>query len=252
MSTYTGTFTGPNTASGGESGVFQGNQWSLAWTITSPTPLFTAAAPVAVATASEAPTLSGSSDPIVLTPEVKQAIAQEVRAQLRNEKAAAQGGQNGSTNQNGDGGDVPPALDPARRTFVVANNLSVISNGQECELSAGDVITRMTDTPDADNMVNASVSASKKQECAPGQTVAVKVDDLQEMQNHFAEQCDKGLTELAKKQGNGGIPKAPGTRTTPSDVPPPPPDSAAEKSLEDQQHAADQTESQVSQEVGNQ
>jgi hypothetical protein len=111
------------------------------------------------------------------------------------------------------------------------------------------VITRLTDTPDADNMVNASVSASKKSDCAAGQTIAVKVDDLQEMQNHFDEQLNSGLGELAKKQGTGGIPKAPDTGTTATDVPPPPPDTTAAKTLEDQQQAADQTESQVKQET---
>ena len=131
----------------------------------------------------------------------------------------------------------------------MAGDLTVVANGQECALSAGDVIMRLTDTPDADNMVNASVSASKKSECAPGQTIAVKVDDLQEMQNHFAEQLNTGLGELAKKQGTGGIPKAPDTGTKPSDVPPPPADTTAEKTLQDQQQAADQTDTQVKQEA---
>ena len=58
-----------------------------------------------------------------------------------------------------------------------------------------------------------------------------------------------GLGELAKKQGTGGIPKAPDTSTTASDVPPPAPDTTAAKTLEDQQQAADQTESQVKQEA---
>jgi hypothetical protein len=131
----------------------------------------------------------------------------------------------------------------------VDSDLSVVANGKECGLTAGDVITRLTDTPDADNMVNASVSASKTSECGAGETVAVKVDDLQEMQNHFAEQLDSGLGELAKKQGTGGIPKAPDTGTVASDVPPPAPDTTAEKTLQDQQQAADQTEAQVKQEA---
>ncbi|MGB7942544.1 MAG: hypothetical protein WCF42_04445, partial [Terriglobales bacterium] len=146
---------------------------------------------------------------------------------------------------NASNGEVPPALDPARRTFVVDSDLSVVANGQECGLTQGDVITRLTDTPDGDNSVTASVAASKKSDCAAGQTVAVKVDDLQEMQNHFAEQLNTGLGELAKKQGTGGIPKAPDTSTVASDIPPPPPDTSAGKVLEDQQAAADQTEAQV-------
>jgi len=208
------------------------------------------------AAAADAQASSGGGGQMALTPEVKQAIAEEVKAQLAAQQAqagqssapaapAAQAAAPANASN-----EVPPALDPARRTFVVASDLTVVSNGQECALSAGDVITRITDTPDADQMVNASVSASKKSECAPGQTVAVKVDDLQEMQNHFAEQLNNGLGELAKKQGTGGIPKSPDTATKASDVPPPAPDTTAEKTLQDQQQAADQTDAQVKQEAG--
>jgi hypothetical protein len=197
---------------------------------------------------------SGGSGP-ALTPEVKQAIADEVKAQLSAEQAQA--GQTGGSNSaapaaapaNGNGNEVPPALDPARRTFVVDNQLTVISNGQECGLTAGDVLTRLTDTPDADNTVNAAVTATKKSDCAAGSTVAVKVDDLQEMQNHFDEQLNNGMSELAKKQGTNGMPASPNTSTTPSDVPPPAPDATAAKTLQDQQQAADQTDAQVKQEV---
>jgi len=190
---------------------------------------------------------------VTLTPEVKQAIAEEVKAQLAAEKdeaasaatpAPAAGGQQASTDE------VPPALDPARRTFVVNDPISVVdADGNECGLTAGDVITRITDTPDADKNVNASVSASKKDDCAAGKTVAVAVDDLQEMHNHFREQLDKGMGELAKKSGTGGLPKAPDTATVAGDVPPPQPDPNAEKTLQDQQAAADKTESEVKQEA---
>jgi hypothetical protein len=197
-----------------------------------------------------------TSSAVTLTPEVKEAIAEEVKAELAAQQAeAAQSG--GSSDQaaapapaSANSNDqVPPALDPARRTFVVDSNLTVVANGQECGLTSGDVLTRLTDTPDADNTVNASVSGSKQSDCAAGQTVAVKVDDLQEMQNHFAEQVDSGLSEMAKKQGTDGMPKAPDTGTTPSDVPPPQPDTTAEKTLQDQQQQADQTEAQVKQEA---
>ena len=77
----------------------------------------------------------------------------------------------------------------------------------------------------------------------------MKVDDLQEMQNHFAEQLNNGLGELAKKQGTDGMPKAPDTTTTASDVPPPPPDTTAEKTLQDQQQAADQAEADAKQQA---
>jgi len=201
---------------------------------------------------------AASSGAVTLTPEVKAAIAEEVKAQLAAEQAAAaqpaatsagsaQGQGSATTTQAS--GEVPPALDPARRTFVVDTDLAVAADGQECQLSSGDVITRITDTPDNDRKVTVSVSSSKKTDCAPGKQVAVGVDDLQEMHNHFQEQLDNGMKELSSKQGTGGLPKAPDTKTTASDVPPPPPDASAAKALEDQQAAADQTEAQVAKEA---
>jgi hypothetical protein len=193
-----------------------------------------------------------NSGSVTLSPEVKAAIAEEVKAQLAAEQAAAaqpasSGGQPAATQASAApaSDEVPPALDPARRTFVVASDLAVVGDGQECQLTSGDVITRITDTPDDDNKVTVSVSAGKKADCAAGKQVAVSVDDLQEMQNHFQEQLDSGMKDLASKQGTGGLPKAPDTTTVASDVPPPPPDTSAEKTLQDQQAAADQTEAQV-------
>jgi hypothetical protein len=190
---------------------------------------------------------AANSGPVTLTPEVKAAIAEEVKAQLAAEQAAAAPAPAASDAQQASATseEVPPALDPARRTFVVASDLAVTGDGQECQLTAGDVITRISDTPDDDNKVNVSVSASKKTDCAPGKQVAVAVDDLQEMHNHFQEQLDNGMKDLSSKQGTSGLPKAPDTTTVASDVPPPPPDASAEKALQDQQAAADQTEAQV-------
>jgi hypothetical protein len=191
-----------------------------------------------------APADSGA---VTLTPEVKAAIAEEVKAQLAAEQAAAKpaASSSGSPQPTQASEEVPPALDPARRTFVVSSDLTVTGDGQECQLTAGDVITRITDTPDDDRKVTVSVSSAKKADCAPGKQVAVAVDDLQEMHNHFQEQLDNGMKELSSKQGTGGLPKAPDTTPIASDVPPPPPDASAEKTLQDQQAAADQTEAQV-------
>jgi hypothetical protein len=178
---------------------------------------------------------------------VKAAIAEEVKAQLAAEQNAAKPDSGGSGQQaSPTSEEVPAALDPARRTFVVASDLAVTdSDGQECQLTEGDVITRTSDTPDENRNVTATVSASKKGECAKGKAVGVAVDDLQEMHNHFEEQLDNGMKELASKQGTSGLPKAPDTKTVPADVPPPPPDASAAKTLQDQQANADQVESQV-------
>jgi len=202
-----------------------------------------------------APAASGN---VTLTPEVKEAIAAEVKAQLAAQQAQSQQGGGSApaasapapASAGASGGDLPPALNPAQRTFVVDNAVTAVANGgQECGLSSGDVLTRLTDTPDSDEQVNVSIAASQKSDCAAGQTVAVKVDDLQEMYNHFQESLNNGMGELAKKQGTGGMPAAPDTGTTASDVPPPPADPNAAKDLQAQQQQADQTESQVKQET---
>ncbi|HUK90966.1 MAG TPA: hypothetical protein VLZ81_11240, partial [Blastocatellia bacterium] len=180
----------------------------------------------------------------------------EVKAQLAAQQAQAQQGGSDSNAQQQQGGnpseEVPAALDPAHHTFIVSSDLTVASNGQECQLTPGDVIKRTSDTPDDDRKVTASVASSKKSDCAAGSEIAIAVDDLQEMHNKFEEQLDNGMKDLANKQGQNGLPKAPDTKTTPSDVPPPPPDNTAEKTLEEQQSAADQTESQVVKEAFNQ
>ena len=194
---------------------------------------------------------SSNSGQVTLSPEVKEAIAEEVKAQLAAQQAAAQQVST-TTNQSPastQSQEVPAALDPARHTFIVASDLTVSSNGQECQLTAGDVIKRTSDTPDEDRKVTAVVSAGKRSDCAVGQEVAIGVDDLQEMHNKFEEQLDNGMKDLATKQGQNGIPKAPDTKTTASDVPPPPPDNNAAKALQEQQAAADQTETQVMKEA---
>ena len=86
------------------------------------------------------------------------------------------------------------------RGFVAPRNLTVLVNGQECTLTAGDVITRIADAPDADERVKASVSSNQKSDCATGRTVAVRVADLEKMQSHFEGQLPKELVEMAKRR----------------------------------------------------
>ena len=125
------------------------------------------------------------------------------------------------------GDQVPAALDPKIRIFVVSSDEDLTtSDGTECALTAGDVISRTGDTPDDDNMVDAVVKSSKKDECAIGATVGVAVDDLQEMHNQLRIQMDAGLKELADKQGKNGLPAAPDTKTQAGEVPAPTPDTS--------------------------
>jgi hypothetical protein len=57
------------------------------------------------------------------------------------------------------------------------------------------------------------------------------------------------MDELSKKQGTGGLPKAPDTGKQDGEVPAPAADSSAAKTLKEQQAEADKTESEVKQEA---
>jgi hypothetical protein len=182
--------------------------------------------------------------------EVKDQLAEEVKAQLAEEKEeAAKGKSSGADSGGGKASGPPPALDPKRRIFVVNNEVTTMADGNECSLTAGDIISRVSDTADSDRNVEVKVLASKKADCGVGAQVSVAVDDLQEMHNHFREQLSGGMDELSKKQGTGGLPKAPDTGKQDGEVPAPPADNSAARTLKEQQAAADQTEADVKKEA---
>ena len=181
---------------------------------------------------------------VVLTPEVKKAIADEIAAIIASEK-------NASANPNADSrnGDVSPdALDPAHRVFIVATALSEqTADGTSCSLSPGDAITRVEDTPDAEHNVKASVTAAQRDDCSSGTQVSVSIQDLQDMHNHLREQVDDGLSVLSRNQGKGGLPSGPAGNPQAN------PDGQAQadpnvgSDLQQQQQAADQAEKDVQQ-----
>jgi hypothetical protein len=189
---------------------------------------------------------AGSSNPVVLTPEIKQAIADEVKAELAAAKAAAANPAAATAAPSGD--QLPDALDPAHRTFIVATALSGrLPDGMECSLSQGDVLTRVDDTPDVNQNVKVLVSAGQKNDCNAGAQIAVAVNDLQDMQNAFREKIDDGLKTLADNQGKNGLPPAPSTATTPVPGSQAQPDLDAVASLQKQEQDADAAEKEVAQ-----
>jgi hypothetical protein len=208
---------------------------------------------------------------VTLTPEVKAAIAEEVRQQLEAERAAAAGGQpQGGYNQptNGypppqqpgqpgqpgytpTGGDVPPpALDPKQRIFVVSTNLDVTATGgQGCALTPGDIILRTGDQPVNGNRIGVSVLSSKPGDCPVNSATDIEVAALQEMHNQFREQVDTGMRQLAENQGKNGLPPAPpaNPRQVPDGQAPPEQASTVEQALAQQQADANQAEQEVQQ-----
>lgn len=150
-----------------------------------------------------------------ITPEVRQAIADEVRQQILTEQAAAaqappaqgSGTPANTSTPDGPGGDAPPpAL--ALKFFVVSSHLDIASDGQPCSLTPGDIIERRSKDVDNDGNVKVEVVSSKPGDCTSDNDLKVKLADLQEMHNQFRENIDAGLKVMADNDGKG-LPKAP-------------------------------------------
>ena len=96
------------------------------------------------------------------------------------------------------------------------------------------------------------LSSKGGQECPGSDTVAISLDDLQEMQNHMRESIDQGLQELQTNQGKGGLPRAPASQPVAQPAystiaPPPDPNAASEIQQQDQQ--ANQAVTEANQDV---
>lgn len=196
------------------------------------------------------PPAAESGSAVQLTPEVKQAIADEVKQLLAAEQHAASEDYGQATPSSS---QTPPALDPTQATLVVSTDLDVLTGkNDECALTPGDVIQRQGDKfdpNDPEHRVNAIVKSSKKTDCGAGSEVWVSVGDLQEMDNHFHEEIDSGLNVLAENSGRGGLPAAPDTRTSPGQIQVPEPDPGVGDELRKQQQEVDQTERAVQKEA---
>jgi hypothetical protein len=151
----------------------------------------------------------------VLTPEVKQAIADEVRQQLQQEQAESRAAQAPQVSQAPQAAPAvnpapastpPPALTPnATHVFIVSSVVVVSANGQQCAVTEGDVL-QLDPAADYPDPTNAKVLASKAADCQTGKAVQVGLADLQEMQNHMREMLDQGLGDMQAHQGQGNLP----------------------------------------------
>ncbi|MGB9335296.1 MAG: hypothetical protein WCB14_09840, partial [Candidatus Acidiferrales bacterium] len=191
------------------------------------------------------PSSSAKAFAVSITPETKQVLADEVRARLVTVRDAAINPQLASAT----GGDLlPEALNPTERLFIVASTLNeTLPDGEECSLSQGDIITRISDTPDIEQSVRVLVSSSQKNDCIAGTQVAVAVQDLQDMYNEFQAKMDAGLQELGKIQGHDGIPAARQVGMHPNPDGTADPDPSVYADLQQQQQDATSTEQEIEQ-----
>lgn len=191
------------------------------------------------------PTAGEQTANVALTPEVKQMIAEEVKQQLAAEQAVS--GQTAPPPPGGAVDEVPPALDPTQRVFVVSSTLDVAAAGQTCALTPGDIILRTEDTPGDGNTVGVSVLNSKTGDCKVNSSARIEVAALQEMHNQFREHIASGLTLLADNQGKAGLPASPAPGSRAAKEGQAAPDLNVDKALLAQQQDANQVEAEVRQ-----
>jgi len=197
-----------------------------------------------------------TSGQVALTPDVKQAIADEVQRQLALENSEGQqAAQNVDPDPQSSG--LPRMLaDGESHIFVASNALDVTdAQGQSCVVSDGDVLQLQTPPPQDASAGFLNVLASKGQDCPKGDVVTIAFSDLQEMQNNMRASIDGGLQQLQQQSGQQGLPAAPpGANAAPvqSAFAPiaPPPDPNVSGELNQQALASNQAEQQVVSEAG--
>ena len=189
---------------------------------------------------------------VVLTPEIKQMIADEVKAELAAERADAANTANVAapeavTVDTAANASVPPAMDPNMRLFIVAAPMEATADGQACTLSPGDVVIRTENVADNMNTVAVNVVSSQKNDCRMGSLPRLQVTDLQEMHNRFLEKMDSGLKSLADNQGKNGLPGAPTVEGRANPYGTVEEEATAKAEIENQNAEADQEEKEVQQ-----
>lgn len=167
------------------------------------------------------PTAQAATGGTELTPDVKQAISNEVANQIAVENAAAQQNAQGQDVTQGSSGIAGTLADGKSHVFVVGSDLDLVdATGAECAVSSGDVLNLATPPGPTDTAASLTVLASKGgQECPKSATVTVALNDLQEMQNQMRSTIDEGLAKLQAQQGTNGLPPAPpSAKTSPTDA----------------------------------
>jgi hypothetical protein len=173
----------------------------------------------------------------VLTPDVKQQIAEEVKRQISLENAEVAQAQTGVPDEHTS--SIEHMLrDNTSHVYVVATGLTVNSAAGQCAVTEGDVLQLNPQTLNGD-VANLVVLASKGQDCQKGSMVSVGVADLQDMQNHMRETIDQGMGQLQASQGRGGLPALPASASAPpmdslfaKAAPPPDPNGATQVAQE--------------------
>jgi len=137
---------------------------------------------------------TGTQTPI--TPELKAAIADDVRRYLQHETSAAAG--------------ITPAPLPFATTFIIgATSDYTLADQTTCTLSPGSIV--QLPAPAADDAASYAllVISSRRSDCQASQMLTIGVADMQGFANTFHAEIDEGLGVLRANQGQYGLPAAP-------------------------------------------
>lgn len=139
-----------------------------------------------------------------MSPEVKEAIAEEVRRQMN--QARAEQASQGASQPMG----APPIFSKnGPKVFLVSSSLLAYAGSQECPLGEGDVL-QLVETPAlGSEWAEVKVLSSRGSSCQKGSYISVRTTELQEMQNHLAASMENGMAKLQADQGKEGIPALP-------------------------------------------
>ena len=152
------------------------------------------AAPPGAGGSAAAPPPPVNTAPIV-TPEVKELVADQVGRQVQQEATEAKANAAGKALPAGAGSVLDELSHKDTHVFVVASDLDLVDpSGRRCMISEGDVIQVVSAANPQTSSAQAVVLASKGGvECARAAQVDVALTDLQEMQNHMRETIDQGM-----------------------------------------------------------
>jgi hypothetical protein len=180
-----------------------------------------------------------------LTQETKDQIVDEVQAELKTGQADSAAGSASSAPA---GDRVPAALDPNQRVFIVSTALTEqTTDGGQCLLSPGDILTRTSNIPDGNQNVSVVVTSSQKHDCARRLPLKVSIQDLQDMHNDFLQKMDAGLKQLAANQGKKGMPASPNVGANANPEGQADPDPTTVNDLQQQEQEANAAEKEVNQ-----
>jgi hypothetical protein len=193
--------------------------------------------------------------PVMMTPEVKNLIAEEVKQQIALENAESAQAKAAEPDP-ASSGIQRMMTDGTKHVFVANRDLDIVDAlGKECAVSEGDAL-QLSAPPAADQAPATLVVLSSKGgvECGRGATVSVSVADLQEMQNHMRETIAEGMQKLQQNQGQGGLPAVPAAAkaapfTSSFAAQAPGPDANAVAEIKAQSQEADRAEQEVMKEV---